>query len=239
MNVLSEGDSLVWRELEGPGHPNRDCLGLSFSCLVLSSMATMPSKIRNRCIFHTPSQEGSKMIGQSLWALGRDLVTPLGIQSQHRYWVTWDISSVELRPEKEWALQQIQVGVWTALSLWLCTLVHLVIPFVTKWSDIRIYMDSWAVACGLGLKTERLENWGQKGQGLGPVWTCVLAKPLQSCPGLCDSMAHSPPGSSVHGILQARMLEWVAMPSSRGSFLPMEGTHISYVSCISRWVLYH
>ena len=35
-------------------------------------------------------------------------------------------------------------------------------------------------------------------------------KPLQSCPSLCDSMDCGPPGSSVHGILQARILEWVA-----------------------------
>ena len=40
----------------------------------------------------------------------------------------------------------------------------------------------------------------------------------QSCPTLCNPMDCSPPGSSVHGILQARTLEWVAMPSSRGSF---------------------
>jgi len=46
---------------------------------------------------------------------------------------------------------------------------------------------------------------------------CVPAKLLQSCPMLCDPMDCSPPGSSVHGILQARTLEWVAMPSSRGS----------------------
>ena len=39
----------------------------------------------------------------------------------------------------------------------------------------------------------------------------------QSCPTLCDHVGWSPPGSSVHGILQARVLEWVAMPSSRGS----------------------
>jgi len=39
------------------------------------------------------------------------------------------------------------------------------------------------------------------------------------------------PGSSVHGILQARILEWVAMPSSRGSFQPRDPTHISYGSC--------
>ena len=46
--------------------------------------------------------------------------------------------------------------------------------------------------------------------------TCVHAQSLQSCP-TCDPMDHSPPGSSVHGILQARLLEWVLMPSFRGS----------------------
>ena len=44
---------------------------------------------------------------------------------------------------------------------------------------------------------------------------CVLA--AQSCPTLCDPVDCSPPGSSVHGILQARILEWVAIPFSRGS----------------------
>ena len=42
----------------------------------------------------------------------------------------------------------------------------------------------------------------------------------QSCPTLCDPVDCSPPGSSVHGILQARMLEWVAVPFSRGSSQP-------------------
>ena len=41
------------------------------------------------------------------------------------------------------------------------------------------------------------------------------------------------------GIVQARMLEWVAMPSSRGSSWSRDQTCISYVSCIGRWVLYH
>ena len=45
----------------------------------------------------------------------------------------------------------------------------------------------------------------------------VHAKSLQLCPILCNSMDCSLPGSSVNGILQARILEWVAMPSSRGS----------------------
>ena len=46
------------------------------------------------------------------------------------------------------------------------------------------------------------------------------AKTLQSCPTLCDPMDHCLWGSSVHGILQAKILEWVAMPSSRGSSDP-------------------
>ena len=44
----------------------------------------------------------------------------------------------------------------------------------------------------------------------------AAAKSLQSCTTLCNSMHHSPPGSSVHGILQARILEWVAIFYSRG-----------------------
>ena len=47
------------------------------------------------------------------------------------------------------------------------------------------------------------------------VYMCVLV--AQSCPTLCDPMDCSLPGSSVHGILQARILEWVDMPFSRGS----------------------
>ena len=44
--------------------------------------------------------------------------------------------------------------------------------------------------------------------------------------------------TSVHGIFQARILEWVAMPSSRGSSQLRDQTHISYISCIGRWVFY-
>ena len=51
-------------------------------------------------------------------------------------------------------------------------------------------------------------------------FTEKLSKLLQSCSTLCDPMDCSLPDSSVHGILQARILEWVAMPSSRGSSQP-------------------
>ena len=55
---------------------------------------------------------------------------------------------------------------------------------------------------------------------------------------LCDPMDCSPPGSSVHEILQARILEWVAVPSSRDSSQPWDQTCISFVSCIGRRALY-
>ena len=68
---------------------------------------------------------------------------------------------------------------------------------------------------------------------------CLCAKSLQLCSTLCDPVDCSLPGSCVHRILQARILDWVAVPSSGGSSQPRKRTGISYVSCIGRWVLYH
>ena len=62
---------------------------------------------------------------------------------------------------------------------------------------------------------------------------CLHAKSLQSCPILCDPMDCSPPGSSIHGILQTKILEWVAMPSSRGSSRPRNQTRVSCSSSVA------
>ena len=59
------------------------------------------------------------------------------------------------------------------------------------------------------------------------VCVCSVA---QLCPALCDPMDCSPPGSSVHGILQARIQEWAAMPSSRGSSQPRKRTSVPFAS---------
>ena len=67
---------------------------------------------------------------------------------------------------------------------------------------------------------------------------CKHAMSLQLCPTLCNPMDCSPPASSVHGTLQARILAWVVMPSSRGSSWSRGGTRGFYVSCIGRRVLY-
>ena len=52
-----------------------------------------------------------------------------------------------------------------------------------------------------------------------------------------DPMDYSPPGSSVHGISQARILEWVAILSSGGSTRSRDRTRVSCTSCIGRWIL--
>ena len=69
------------------------------------------------------------------------------------------------------------------------------------------------------------------------VCVCVCVCVCEVTSVVSDSVTPwtSPPGSSVHGILQARILEWVAMPSSRGSSPPRDQTQVSYISCIGRW----
>ena len=68
------------------------------------------------------------------------------------------------------------------------------------------------------------------------VCMCVCA---QSCPTLCDPTDCSLADSSVHGILQARTVEWVTISSSRGSSWPRDWTRILWVFCIGRQILYH
>ena len=68
---------------------------------------------------------------------------------------------------------------------------------------------------------------------INPFSVCAHA---QSCPTLCDPVDYSPPASSVHGVFQVRILEWVAISYSRGSSQPR---HQTRVSCIGRPILYH
>ena len=68
----------------------------------------------------------------------------------------------------------------------------------------------------------------------------ILCAKLLSCVRPCVTLWSTDlPGSSVHGILQARILDWIVKPSSRGSSWPRDRTCISSVSRIDRWVLSH
>ena len=104
--------------------------------------------------------------------------------------------------------------------------------------------ESRAMQLFLGQRCSEDENWGGWGRRVsessrmlmtrGMNWVLknnvCCAKSLQLCSTLCNPMDCSPTGSSVHGILQARILEWVAMSSSRGSSWPRDQTHVSWKS---------
>ena len=68
------------------------------------------------------------------------------------------------------------------------------------------------------------------------VYVCSVA---HLCLSLCYPTDCSPPGSSVHGLFQASILEQVGVSYSRGSSQPRDWTHVSYVSCIGRQILHH
>ena len=69
-------------------------------------------------------------------------------------------------------------------------------------------------------------------------WMCVCAQSLQLCRTLCDPMGFNLPGSSVHGILQARILEWVCHSLLQGTF-PTQRSNSSLLHFLHcRWILY-
>ena len=60
--------------------------------------------------------------------------------------------------------------------------------------------------------------------------SCMCAESPQLCLTLCDPMDCSPPGSSVPGILQAGILEWIAISFSRGSYQPRDRSQVSHIA---------
>ena len=101
---------------------------------------------------------------------------------------------------------------WKKLSTWWPDCIH----------DINCHNSNWPRGMGLTLNELKI------------VWVC--AGSFQLCPTLCNPMDCSLPGSSVHGILQTGILEWVAISSSRRSSWPRDWT---CASCIVRQFLYN
>ena len=113
---------------------------------------------------------------------------------------------------------------------------------VTECSMIRTLVTTWAQQCS--------NSWlffSDLQQVLFTVCVCVCVctrtracvhtKLLQSCPTLCNPMENSLPGSPVHGILQTRILEWVAMPSSKGSSGSRDRIHFLHLTHVDRQIL--
>ena len=84
-------------------------------------------------------------------------------------------------------------------------------------AELVMDRETWCPAVREVTKSQTwLSDWTELRQLSCELYLCVLV--TQSYPTLCDPMDYSPPGSSVHGILQARILEWIAIPSSQGTF---------------------
>ena len=128
------------------------------------------------------------------------------------------------------------------------------------WSDLATAATAWIVASSFGARLSRgsdpsfllqvellseqtLFLWwliclwlvGHSFQGKTTLGADLYLQPshvlvAQSCQTLCDPMDDSPSGSSVHGILQARILEWVALPFSKGSSQPRDWTQVSCIA---------
>ena len=135
--------------------------------------------------------------------------------------------------------------------------VHLVIPacFLTSGNKCPFYVFSTIFFFFFGLFQDAIQVESYNTQpfpfGLFHFIICIFVFSMsfpgliayfflcaQSYPTLCRLMYYSMPDSSVHGISQARILEWVAIPFSRESSRPRAQTCVSCISCIGRQVLF-
>ena len=117
------------------------------------------------------------------------------------------------------------------LCLFCCLTFRLIIIILNS-----IYMHYYTVLVQNGSRVVKQNDFG-----IGPTWVSILALQVlvtQSYPTLCNPMDCSPLGSSVHGILQVRILEWVAMPFSRRSYQPRDQTQVSLIAgrLFTSWV---
>jgi len=138
----------------------------------------------------------------------------------HSSTLAWKIPWIE-EPGRLQSMGLLRVGHDWATSLSLFTFMH----WRRKWQPTPVFLPEESqgrgslVGCRLWGRTEsdttEVAQQQQQATSIGTWYVCSVA---QSCATLCDPIDCSPPGSSIHGIFQARILEWVAISFSRGSW---------------------
>ena len=126
-------------------------------------------------------------------------------------------------------------GCWSSMCIWQFlkirqqwSLQHqMTLPFKNNFSSMQ--------CCLIALYPQLnfFKNWSQSSQttALSTILVCVCVYVSRSVVSdSCDPMDYSPPGSFVHGILQARILEWVAISFSRGFSQPRDGTWVYWIA---------
>ena len=139
------------------------------------------------------------------------------------------------------SLGQVSQSFFLGLTpwVWLFLITNCWFPlYFWKW---RTRMQKWGRA-GSSCRTKTVQRAGTQKEApqgaLCPLRRLRACSVASSCPTLCNPIACSSPGPSVHGILQARILECIARPSFRRSSCHRDRTRLSYVSCVGRWGLY-
>ena len=127
-------------------------------------------------------------------------------------------------------------GLIDSINSFLCchSLIHLILQWML-WNPI--FYRTWCLPL-LGRETKFLPTVAgpNRREEIETVCVCVC---VQLCSTLQELMDYNLPGSSIHGIFQTRILEWVAISYCSGSSQPRHRTRISNISCIGRWILYH
>ena len=158
----------------------------------------------------------------TLWTAAHQAPPSLGF-SRQEHWSGLSFPSPMHESEKwKWSCSVVSdlATPWTAACQ-----APLSIGFSRQeyWSGVPLPSLMSILAHCLLIAVQSYASWKQR-----PLKVKVLV--AQSCPTLCNPMHCSPPGSSVHGILLARMLEWVALPFSRGSSQPRNWTQVFFIA---------
>ena len=112
---------------------------------------------------------------------------------------------------------QVRILEWVAISFHLTVVLEELIVLMLVWIAKLILLHRSQPKCPISICLADFLL----------ICACVRTKLLHLCPTLCDPMDGSPPGSSVHGILQVKILECIAIPFSRGSSQPRDQILVS------------